>query len=140
MFPFELRLALSSGGGLSYLASLLTGSSGDIETVNPGEGGGAVDVVGGDLDVVEGVIVGGDEGVPAVVGEGGGGGSESVAHHHSLLPHPASRLSLELKVDNLSRQVCSLVFQPANTLGRRCKEILNQNTTRYRTLSWGIIK
>ena len=55
-----------------------------------------MDVVGGDLDVVEGVIVGGEERVPAVVGQGGGL-SETVAHHHSLLPQPAGWLSLELK-------------------------------------------
>ena len=42
--------------------------------MNLGEERGAVDVVGGDLDVVEGVIVAGGEGVPAVVGEGGGEG------------------------------------------------------------------
>ena len=64
-----------------------------------------MDVVGGDLDVVEGVIVGGGEGVPAVVGQGGGRWHSGAAHHNSLLPQSPGRLSLELKVGNLSIQV-----------------------------------
>ena len=71
-------------------------------------------VAGGDLDVVEGVVVAGDQGVPAVVGETGVGLSQTVAHHNPLLPQPTSRLSLELKVDNLSIQVCSLVSSPCS--------------------------
>ena len=99
---------MSSGGWLSYLGGILTGPSRDVETVNLGEERGAVDVVGGDLDVVERVVVTGHQGVPALVGEAAGRGCWSVAHHHPLLPHPASWLRLELKVDNLSIQVWSL--------------------------------
>lgn len=56
-----------------------------------------MDVVGGDLDIVESVIVKRGEGVPAVVGEAGG---EGVADHDP--PGPVSTISttalrLELK-------------------------------------------
>ena len=103
---------MSSAGRLSYLVRLLPRPGGDVETVNLGEERRALDVVGRDLDVVESVIVAGLQGVPALVGQAGGLHCQTVAHHHSLLPQSASGLSLELKVDNLSIQVCSLVSSP----------------------------
>ena len=60
-----------------------------------------MDVVGGDLDVVEGVIVEAGDGVPAVVCEGGAG-HRPVTHHHPPLPlGPAlTGLCLQLKCRN----------------------------------------
>ena len=114
----NFRLAFSSVSWcwLSYLGALLPGPSRDVEAVHFGGQGRAVDVVGGDLDVVERVIVAGHQGVPAVVGQAVALAvavtvtvTVAVTHHNSLLPEPASRLGLELKVDNLSIQVWSLV-------------------------------
>ena len=61
-----------------------------------------MNVDGGDLDVVESVILCVGEGVPAVVGEGGGRCQSVATNHNSLLPQPTGRLGLELKVGNLS--------------------------------------
>ena len=72
-----------------------------------------MDVDGGDLDVVESVILCVGEGVPAVEGEGGGRCQSVATNHNSLLPQPAGWLRLELKVGNLSILVNSkMCLQP----------------------------
>ena len=75
---------------------------GDVETLHFRREGGAVDVVGGDLDIVESVIVKSGEGVPAVVGEADGEGVADNDPSGPVSTISTTALRLELKCSRIN--------------------------------------